>query len=171
MSCDVGKAAEGLENEAEPYIASPTSQLIVQPFRCFTYITAHSTALPLLHIHHRHFTYVTWWAAHAPMMMFNISMMILLSAMTAARRIIWKMWNGPRTQKVEDPWPRPIHRRGKQSSKWSLTCNAKRRGAPPCWKTSVKNLGTGIILQPITAMDLLLHCECHFNYNYVNNND
>ena len=47
-----------------PYIASPTSQLILQPFRRFTYVTAHSTALPLLHLRHRHFTYVTWRAAH-----------------------------------------------------------------------------------------------------------
>ena len=31
--------------------------------------------------------------------------------------------------------PRPIHHWGKQSSKWSLTCNAKWGGAPSCWKT------------------------------------
>ena len=31
---------------------SPTSQLILQPYCCFTYITAHSTALPLLHLCH-----------------------------------------------------------------------------------------------------------------------
>ena len=43
---------------SKPYIASPTSQLILQPLRCFTYVTAHSTVLPLLHLHHRHFTYV-----------------------------------------------------------------------------------------------------------------
>ena len=59
MSCHIGEAMEGLENEAEPYIASPTSQLILQSFRRFTYVTAHSTALPLLHLRHRHFTYVT----------------------------------------------------------------------------------------------------------------
>ena len=46
------------------YIASPTSQLILQPFRRFTYVTAHSTTLPLLHLRHRHFTYDTWQAAH-----------------------------------------------------------------------------------------------------------
>ena len=38
---------------------SPTSQLILQPFCCFTYITGHSTTLPLLHLRHMHFTYVT----------------------------------------------------------------------------------------------------------------
>ena len=43
----------GLENEAE---------LILQHFRRFTYVTAHSTTLPLLHLRHRHFTYVTWRA-------------------------------------------------------------------------------------------------------------
>ena len=64
MSCDIGEA-------------SPTSQLILQPFRRFIYVTAHSTALPLLHLvtahspaflslllRHRLFTYVTWRAAH-----------------------------------------------------------------------------------------------------------
>ena len=55
------------------YIDSPTSQLILQPFHRFNYVTAHSTALPLLHLRHRHFTYVTWRATNAPMMMFNIS--------------------------------------------------------------------------------------------------
>ena len=46
-----------------PYIASPISQLIFQPFCRFTYVTAHPTALLLLHLHHRHFTYVT---VHSP---------------------------------------------------------------------------------------------------------
>ena len=93
MSCDVGKAVKGLENElwhrwsnvrvGEWGGALPTSQLILQPFRCFiyiigtsptselilqlfcffTYITGHSTALLLLHLHDRHFTYIT---AHSP---------------------------------------------------------------------------------------------------------
>ena len=66
MSCDVGEATASFSN---PYIASPTSQVILQPFCRFTYVTTHSTAFPLLHLHHRHFTYITWWAAHAPMMM------------------------------------------------------------------------------------------------------
>ena len=34
-------------------------QLILQPFRRFSYVTDHSTALLLLHLRHRHFTYVT----------------------------------------------------------------------------------------------------------------
>ena len=70
MSCDVGKAAEGWRMSCDvgetmlgfgdnPYIASPTSQLILQLFCCFTYVTAHSTALPLLHLRHRHLTYFT----------------------------------------------------------------------------------------------------------------
>ena len=52
-----------LNSFSNPYIASPTSQLILQPFLRFTHVTVHSTALPLLHLHHRHFTYVT---AHSP---------------------------------------------------------------------------------------------------------
>ena len=90
MSCDVGKAAEVLDNELwrrwsdvrvgewggayvtahyltlpplclrhssfySPYVASPTSQLILQSLHRFTYITAHSTTLPLLHLRHRTF--------------------------------------------------------------------------------------------------------------------
>ena len=35
---------------------SPKKRPILQPFHCFTYITAHSTILPLLHLRHRHFT-------------------------------------------------------------------------------------------------------------------
>ena len=37
-------------------VTSPTSQLILQPFRCFTYITAHSPTLPLLHLRHSSFS-------------------------------------------------------------------------------------------------------------------
>ena len=62
-------------------VTSTTSQLILQPFRCFTYVTAHSPTLPLFHLRHsafsnssfasptsqalhlRHFTYVT---THSP---------------------------------------------------------------------------------------------------------
>ena len=46
-------------------LALPTSQLILQPFRRFTYVTAHSPTLLLLLLRHRIFTYVTWRAAHA----------------------------------------------------------------------------------------------------------
>ena len=64
MSCDVGKAAEGVENEAlhhsptltslhlrhssfsNPSAALPTSQLIIQPFHCFTYVICTSPTSP-----------------------------------------------------------------------------------------------------------------------------
>ena len=79
MNCDVGKATEGWgmssTSFSNPSIALPTSQLIIQPFhcftyvigtsltsqvilqpfRCFTYITAHSTTLLPLHLCHRSF--------------------------------------------------------------------------------------------------------------------
>ena len=77
---------------SNPSFASPTSQLILQPFRCFTFITAHSPTLSLLHLHHssfsnpfvaspssqlilqpffsllrhRSFTHVNWRAGHVP---------------------------------------------------------------------------------------------------------
>ena len=82
MSCDVGEAMVGLDNEfshspnfpplhlrhssfSNTSVALPTSQLILQPFRCFTYVTAHSATLLLLLLRHRLFNYVTWRAAHA----------------------------------------------------------------------------------------------------------
>ena len=36
-------------------VTSPTSQLILQPFRRFTYVTAHSPIIPLLHLRHNSF--------------------------------------------------------------------------------------------------------------------
>ena len=82
MSCDVGKAREGLENElwrrwsegkvgewaelidieiqqssfSNLSVTSPTSQLILQPFRHFIYVTAHSPTLPLLYLRHSSFS-------------------------------------------------------------------------------------------------------------------
>ena len=48
---------------SNPSIALPTSQLILQPFRCFTYVTVHSPTLlshsptfPSLHLHHNSFS-------------------------------------------------------------------------------------------------------------------
>ena len=49
---------------SNPSITLPTSQLILQPFHCFTYVTARSPTLLLLLLHHWLFTYVTWQAAH-----------------------------------------------------------------------------------------------------------
>ena len=39
-----------------PSVALPTSQLILQPFRRFTYVTAHCLTLPLLHLRHSSFS-------------------------------------------------------------------------------------------------------------------
>ena len=41
---------------SNPSVASPMSQLILQPFRRFTFVTAHSPILPLLHLRHRSFS-------------------------------------------------------------------------------------------------------------------
>ena len=91
MSCDVGEVTERSENQLFPTsqalhlrpqqssfsnlsVTSPTSELILQPFRCFTYVTAHYPTLLSLSLRHRlllmssaelilqffrHFTYVT----------------------------------------------------------------------------------------------------------------
>ena len=37
-------------------LALPTSQLILQPFRCFTHVTAHSPTLPSLYLRHNSFS-------------------------------------------------------------------------------------------------------------------
>ena len=50
---------------SNPSVALPTSQLILQPFRCLTYDPAHLLTLLSLLLHHRLFTYVTWRAACA----------------------------------------------------------------------------------------------------------
>ena len=68
MSCDVGEVTERLENElcydynyelcsfSNLSVTSPRWQLILQPFRRFTYVTAHSPTLPLLHVRHSSFS-------------------------------------------------------------------------------------------------------------------
>ena len=81
-SCEVGEAKEGLGNELwrrwnngssfpNPSLALPTSQLILQRFRCFTYVTAHSPTFLSLLLPHRIFTYVTWRAAHGRRQVFH----------------------------------------------------------------------------------------------------
>ena len=49
MNCDVGEETERLENEQSSFsklsVTSPTSQLILQHFHCFTYVTAHPLTL------------------------------------------------------------------------------------------------------------------------------
>ena len=64
MSCHVGEVTERLENELcydynyelclffNLSVTSPTSQFIFQPFHRFTYVTAHSPTIPLLHLRH-----------------------------------------------------------------------------------------------------------------------
>ena len=74
MNCDIGDAtahsptfpSRHLHHSSfsNPSVALPTSQLILQPFRRFTYVTAHSPILLSLLLCHRLFTYVTWRAAH-----------------------------------------------------------------------------------------------------------
>ena len=60
MSCTVGEVTERLEKELCSFsnlsVTLPTSQHILQPFRRFTYVTAHSPTLPLLHLRHSSFS-------------------------------------------------------------------------------------------------------------------
>ena len=53
ISCDVGEATKVLKSSfSNLSVTSPTLQLILQPFRRFTYVTAHSSTLSLLHLRH-----------------------------------------------------------------------------------------------------------------------
>ena len=60
MGCDVGEVTERLEHElcsnVNLSVTSLTSQLILQSFRRFTYVTTHSPTLPLLYLHHISFS-------------------------------------------------------------------------------------------------------------------
>ena len=53
MSCDVCKVTEGLENELWRRLSE---ELILQPFRHFTYVTIHSPTLPSLYLRHSSFS-------------------------------------------------------------------------------------------------------------------
>ena len=52
---------------SNPFVSLPTSQLILQPFRCFTYVTAHSLTLPSLYLRHSSFSIPSEQSsAHSP---------------------------------------------------------------------------------------------------------
>ena len=58
-ACDVGELFRHftyVNSFSNPSVASPMSQFIFQPFRRFTYVTAHSPTLPLLHLRHSSFS-------------------------------------------------------------------------------------------------------------------
>ena len=66
-------------------VASPTSQLILQHFRRFTYVTAHSPTLLSLLLRHRFFTYVTWRAAHDSNVATNYWMTLVVIKVTTIK--------------------------------------------------------------------------------------
>ena len=65
---DVSKATDGLENELSRRWSDGKlgewAELVLQAFRRFTHVTAHSPNLLSLLLRHRIFTYITWRAAH-----------------------------------------------------------------------------------------------------------
>ena len=72
MSCDVDEEMYGLENEASR----------------FTYVTARSTALPLLHLRHMHFTYVTAHSLTLPPLHLRHSSFCSASAASPTSQVI-----------------------------------------------------------------------------------
>ena len=77
------------------FVASPTSQLILQPFRRFTFVTAQSTTPPLLHLRHRHFTYVTCRAAHALNVFLSSPLTVLYVTMLPGFRVSYTKCTKP----------------------------------------------------------------------------
>ena len=116
---------------SNPSAALPTPQLILQTFRCFTYVTAHSPTLPSLHLRHSLF-YNTSAASPTSQIIlqtFRCFIYVICTSPTSPGEppmflwwcIIYPWWFynlqllrpaglyerckfGPRTQKVEDPW-------------------------------------------------------------------
>ena len=66
MSCELGDAC----SFSNLSITSPKSQIILQSFCRFTYVTAHSPTLLSLLLRHRNFSYVSFYlcysSAHSP---------------------------------------------------------------------------------------------------------
>ena len=52
----LSSTSQALRSFSKLSVVPPTSQLILKPFRCFTYVTAHSPTLPLLHLRHSSFS-------------------------------------------------------------------------------------------------------------------
>ena len=50
------RIVRGVAHSPNLSVTSPTSQLILQPFRRFTYVTTHSPTLPLVHLRHSSFS-------------------------------------------------------------------------------------------------------------------
>ena len=107
MSSDAGEVTEGSENEqssfSDPSIASFTSQLILWSFRCFTYVTAHSPTLPLLHLRHSSFS--------NPSVASPTSQLIFLTF----RRFTYVIGTSPKS--LDEP-PLPISRKHLRTLPW-----------------------------------------------------
>ena len=81
-------------------VTSPTSQLILQPFRRFTYVTAHYPTLPLLHLRHSAFSNPSFACATSqalhltspgdpPMQLKCLSQNVQQCRLTETRRSTW----------------------------------------------------------------------------------
>ena len=109
----------GSASFSKPYIASPTSQLLLQPFRRLTYVTAHSTALPLLHLRHRHFTYATAQSPTLPPLHLRHSSFYNPSAASLTSQVIlqpFRCFTYVTGTSRTSPGEPPLHRRVKKQS-------------------------------------------------------
>ena len=82
----------GRSSFSKPYIASPMSQLILQHFRRFAYITAHSTTLLLLHL--RHLASRPWTTVMCNMMFCKQMRLTYVILALLRDRLINKIKNG-----------------------------------------------------------------------------
>ena len=98
---------------------SPTSQLILQPFRRFTYVLAHSTALPVLHLRQRYFTYVTAYSSTLPPLYLRHSSFYNPSAASTTSQVIlqpFRCFTYIKGTSRTSPGEPPMHRWMKKQS-------------------------------------------------------
>ena len=89
---------------SNPSVALPTSQLILQPFSCFTNDTANSPTLLSLLLCHTLFTYVTWRAV--PVMNIVLHFFVLAQG-KYLRPFLYLQWHSRKQQILSHP-PTPF---------------------------------------------------------------
>ena len=150
-SCDVGEVTERFENEQSSFsnlsLTSPTSQLILQHFRRFTYVTAHSPTLPLLHLRHRsfskpffRFSYVTSSSFKSP------------GEAPMLRRKYWPIWDSNSVARVISSNPIPVLILNCMSSAHSPTFPSLHLRHNSFSNTSVSSPTSQLILKPFPRL-------------------
>ena len=121
---------------SNPSVALPTSQLILQPFRRFTYVKTHFPALPLLHLRHSLFSnpYLASPTSQALHLRHLASRPCYLPIL-----FFFSLHNGYRSTKTSSIWVR--HRGGsKNEMRWNPYTEDQRLASMPTdhvWRTII----------------------------------